>query len=91
MKGNCQKCKYFTSAECVPRSQEIGWPKCWKSTVTNFDRLISKSPEDLADWLDLLMPDKCPPTFKHVFTPECTFENGCRDCWLDWLKSEADK
>lgn len=90
MEVNCHKCKYGASAECVPRSQEMGWPKCWRNTVTNADRLRSKSDEELADWLDWLMPDKCPPTFKSVFAPECTYENGCRDCWLAWLKRETD-
>ena len=49
---------------------------------TNYDRIISKSPEELAEWINnnscLCAPGKEP----------C--EDGeCEECWLDWLKQEA--
>ena len=52
--------------------------------ITNYDRLVSKSPEELAEWLG----DKgtCPPG-------ECThMYDGvdCPECWLAWLRQEAE-
>lgn len=53
--------------------------------VTNYDRIISKTPEELAAvCADGCCRDiKCPDEFKN--------EDGldCRGCWLDWLKQEA--
>lgn len=54
------------------------------SPLTNYDRLISKTPEEMAEWINnnscLCAPGKEP----------C--EDGeCEECWLDWLKQEAEK
>ncbi len=84
--ANCHKCKYEISAECVPRSQKLGYPNCYQSTVTNYDRIVSKTPEELAE------------LFSHLCCPysvggkvDCNAENkGCKECWLDWLKQEEE-
>ena len=51
---------------------------------TNYDRLISKTPEELAVWINnnscLCAPGKEP----------C--EDGeCEECWLDWLRQEVEE
>lgn len=46
-----------------------------KKPMSNYDRLISKTPEELAEWLSC----------------NCTgdgYGNGAED-WLDWLKQEV--
>jgi hypothetical protein len=52
-----------------------------KPIVTNYDRIISKTPEELAVWLSIYCRGKTPP-----YEP-C--RNSCEACWLDWLKQEA--
>ena len=56
----------------------------WKRT--NADRIRSMSDEELA----MAMPfPQCPP-----HKGECTFStmiaNSCDQCWLDWLRREAE-
>lgn len=54
-----------------------------KKPITNYDRLVSKSPEELAEWLG--DKDTCPPG-------ECAhmYDNvDCPECWLNWLKKEV--
>lgn len=75
--SDCHKCKYETSAECVPRSQKLGFPKCYQSILTNFDRVHAMNLEEFAQWL-------CDvagwlPTFEGRVHPV-----------LEWLKQEAD-
>ena len=83
-KGYCHKCKFETSAECVPRSQKRGYPNCFQSTVTNYDRLISKTPEELAEWMVLVE--------QRILEMQPALERPAlyKD-WLDYLKQEAEK
>lgn len=75
----CIKPKYCTSSYTVKQRPS-----------TNYDRIISKTPEELADFLnqdgscppERMYPDRCPNCDK--VTPKV-----CCDCWLDWLKQEA--
>lgn len=57
---------------------------------TNGDGIRAMTNEELAEWFDCKMPDKCPPGFNSKFMPYCTYDNGCRDCWLEWLEQEAE-
>ena len=56
--------------------------------ITNYDRLISKSPEELAEkWLDLIACTDCP-----VDKSECDMAwNKCSKAALDWLKSPVEE
>lgn len=55
-----------------------------KPIVSNYDRIISKTPEELADWLG--DTDACPPgECKHIYD-----DVDCPECWLDWLKQDAE-
>lgn len=60
--------------------------------ITNYDRLIQKSPEDLADAIVSAQyneGDVCPPN--HSQTNDlCLQADGCRRCWLHWLNKEVD-
>jgi hypothetical protein len=56
--------------------------------MTNYDRIISKTPEELAEWLYVLNDEHCdsvcPPS-----DPACPSHENCVECWLDWLRQEA--
>lgn len=51
---------------------------------TNYDRLISKSPEELAEFFQVHC---CPFELCGPSNWEC--KHDCRQCWLDWLKQEV--
>lgn len=54
--------------------------------TTNYDSIISKTPEELAEWL-WFKTGKCPP-FDMCPSPRIPCE--VKDCWLDWLKQETE-
>lgn len=77
--AKCINCNHYFRRE--------DFPMCvldrTKKPITNYDRLVSKSPEELAEWLG--DTDACPPG-------ECTHfydDVDCPACWLDWLKKEV--
>ena len=55
-----------------------------RKPITNYDRIISKSPEELAKFLAESATDKCAPG--HY---DCYPWDHCGECWLDWLREEA--
>ena len=57
---------------------------------TNYDLLVSKTPEELADWIELLL---CPSNCPDEQMGEACARTTCDGCWLSWLKSpvEVDK
>lgn len=55
---------------------------------TNHDLLISKTPEELAEWIESIEPSACPWRDDHG--DNCRFAH-CRDCWLSWLKSPVEE
>lgn len=50
---------------------------------SNYDRLISKSPEELADWLSIYC------CRNKTYDAHCETFGNCKACWLDWLREEA--
>lgn len=61
---------------------------------TNYDRIISKTPEELAVWLaqqEYRRPrfDGWLPLCNHVMGAKACHAHGCEACWLDWLRKEA--
>ena len=57
--------------------------------MTNYDRLISKTPEELAE----IMEGECPPNYPNGNCREYEKYDGnlcCCKCWLDWLKSPVE-
>lgn len=58
---------------------------------TNSDHIRAMSDDELAAWMcQMQMRDGelCPP--KHGYKL-CLTENGCKPCWLEWLKKEGEK
>lgn len=58
------------------------------AVTTNYDRIIRKTPEELADWISNVPyreGDVCPPTHK------CSLDMSCEKCWLAWLQKEASE
>lgn len=58
---------------------------------TNADRIRAKSDEELAEFL--IQDGDCPPERMYPDScPNCDRVTSyiCRDCWLDWLKQEAN-
>ncbi len=51
----------------------------WSKKPTNYDRLISKTPEELARWIA-----------DELVEPGYYKGNEAYELWLDWLKEEAD-
>lgn len=54
--------------------------------MTNYDRLISKTPEELAEWIEQLESPKCPTEEMHE---DCN-KPFCDGCWLEWLRSDGE-
>ena len=57
---------------------------------TNYLRIVSMSPEELTEWLCGIQyreGDICAPVHN---VQNCRFADGCKDCWLDWLKSPVE-
>ena len=52
------------------------------SDMTNADRIRAMTDEELAGWL--ATNDTCPSTEQ-----ERNCNNRCGECWLEWLKQEA--
>lgn len=47
--------------------------------ITNYDRFVGKTPEEMADW------------FANLQFPERHAREAIRKLWLDWLKSPAEE
>jgi len=82
----CKTCKYsepMVGALCcmgqkgMPYVRPTDGCDSWKSAKqTNYDRLISKTPKELAEWISDQIIDR------NIGVPPET--------WLAWLKQEAD-
>jgi len=55
---------------------------------TNYERIVSKTPEQLAEWME--WHDYCPSPMKHAPCADSS-EYDCKQCCLDWLKSEVEE
>ena len=61
-----------------------------RSKPSNADRIRAMTDEELAEWLDhrvVANSVECPPQHGHK---HCLEQDGCRACWLDWLRQEAE-
>lgn len=54
---------------------------------TNYDRIISKTPEELAKFISENVEcfATCPAR-----RDRCGYSDNCRKAWLDWLRQEAE-
>jgi len=63
-------------------------PECFEQ-LTNYDRIISKTPEELAEWLkNIRYSWTCLPRGNGNRCAD--FKDDCNACWLDWLRQEAE-
>lgn len=65
--------------------------KMLEPPMTNYDLLISKTPEELAEWTcqtQFREGDFCPPEHGWQY---CQTADGCRECWLGWLKAPVEE
>jgi hypothetical protein len=53
---------------------------------TNYDRLVRKSPEELAEFMWIR---GCPTAAMCDACIKSSMGKYCKECWLDWLKQEA--
>ena len=95
MKGDCNICANgklpSDSATCV----ECGLSRKNYKPLTNYDRLISKTPEEMAQAIEEFSYDvvTCPKDKCHLepMSPYDSLDrNECRKCWLKWLKSPVE-
>ena len=61
---------------------------CKDEKPSNGDKIRAMSDEELARFI--VRKSQCPDGYTSVFVPHCIEENGCEECWLEWLKKEAD-
>lgn len=81
--GNLPRCK--NSWWCATDFRPSENAECF-TAMTNYDRIIRKSPEELAEYLAEVANDgggSCAPGCY-----DCT-NHSCKDKWLDWLRQEA--
>lgn len=85
--ANCERARqHHVKTDCVSYV-----PKDYPKPRTNYDCIVSKRREELADYLAerSVAPNctcKCHKDYE-VYGELRTF---CHDCWLDWLREEVD-
>lgn len=77
----CLNCNSYFAKEDIFGSKEESAPK----PMTNYSRLVSKTPEELARWI-ASRKETCPPINGY----KCSIMT-CEECWLDWLKQEVNE
>lgn len=55
--------------------------------ITNADRIRSMTDEELADWLGVYCNGQ---TAQEIGKPCASGMGSCEECWLDWLREEAE-
>lgn len=107
MMNDCENCRHinflglpdWSTMPCAvcARYGADNDPTMWEAKPqTNYDRIISKTPEELAVWLaqqEYRRPrfDGWLPLCNHVMGPRTCHKDGCEKCWLDWLRQEEGK
>lgn len=87
--GKLPRCK--NSWWCATDFRPSENAECF-TAMTNYDRIISKTPEELAEWVaeQSTAPNctgKCHKDYE-VYGELRTF---CHDCWLDWMRKEVNE
>lgn len=61
--------------------------------LTNYDRLISKTPEEMASLIAANIDCERCKLIHHAEDGLCPTEYGkaCSDLWINWVKAQADK
>lgn len=82
--GGCGPYEMYSCSECPASKSDYLQVKAMPKPPTNYDRLVRKTPEEIAD---LFKEWECP--FIFGYTGGCKGAGGCRQCWLDWLNMEV--
>ena len=93
--GGCGPYEMYSCNEC-PASKPEYKNRIVQPTstpiATNYDLLISKTPEELAKYLTQAWYDgpvfECPARF-FVGVDRCAEVKDCEDCFLDWLNQKV--
>ena len=79
------RCGLFTT-ETVTSFCPVNWvEKCPCRKQSNADRIRSMTDEEMAKYYF----DAFFYTTPYCFKPECTDDDACEECLLNWLKQEA--
>ncbi len=98
MSRSCQECAHYDPDFIEEACWHCSGPECAREPSnfepnprTNYDSIISKTPEELAKFMGEL--PCCPPgaDVKELCYPmdSCEGTDLQVQCWLDWLKQEA--
>ena len=103
MEFNCENCGWSKVVEssvfCEYSGKGTFRENCceaWKpknNPITNADKIRQMSDEELAEFLakqEYRKPtfDGWLPLCNHVMGDRICHRNGCKECWIDWLKQE---
>lgn len=75
--GDKSKCDFYPSV----REEE-------KKPVTNYDRIVSKSPEELAEFMWIR---GCPTAAMCDACIKSSMDKDCKECWLEYLKRVVEE
>lgn len=81
---DCRGCRYYHS---------LADNHCLKCDGTGYERPTNAelirvfTDEELARFI--VRKSQCPDGYTSVFGPHCVEEDGCEQCWLEWLRQEA--
>lgn len=67
---------------------KTGVTYCMADVKTNADHIRAMTDEELATWLGVYCNGQ---TAQEVGKPCASDMGSCEECWLDWLRQEADK
>lgn len=91
MERGCRNCMWLyhmvTYNPTAPCSECLDYDKWQTAKRTNADRIRAMTDEGLVKWIESLEPAACP--YRDDHGDDCRFTH-CADCWLDWLKQEAN-
>lgn len=91
MSSMCPKCSYLMICEALHKDSVVECEDFKRKKQTHYDRLVSMMPEDLADAIVRMQyrkGDFCPPNHSQN-NLWCLETDGCRSCWLNWLRQEV--
>lgn len=82
--ADCRQCADY---EWCAEHEDCGLFKT-KQKQTHYDRIVSKSPEELAEFMWIR---GCPTVAMCDACIKSSMDKDCKECWLDWLKEEVDE
>lgn len=87
--GGCGPYEMYSCSECPASKSDYLQHNLKPKSITNYDRITSKPPEELAKWIsETIDCGVCEVMhgFRMCDAAPC---ETCEDCWAGWLKQEA--